>query len=121
MCGRGAGARVGRSTKSATAIALLGIVFGCASALAAEDKSVPEVPAEDIFGFTSPTDIGNPGDIAFANENDGRLGKRDGRYRVLDTKYEFSRTLPDDWWIAGSLFGTFHHTRDVTGLPLDLE
>ena len=35
---------------------------------------------------------------------------------VLNTKYEFSHTVADGWWMAGSLFGAFYHTHDVTGL-----
>ncbi len=80
------------------------------------DKAAPEVPGDDIFGFTSPTDVGKAGDTGFANENDGRFGKRQGTYGVLNTKYEFSRTVADGWWIAGSLFGAFYHARDVSDL-----
>ncbi|HXY89568.1 MAG TPA: hypothetical protein VEH75_02985 [Xanthobacteraceae bacterium] len=75
-----------------------------------------EVPSEDIFGFTAPTDVGNPGDLNFANENDGRLGKRGGGYRALNGKFEFSKTLSDDLWLAGSFFGAFYRVRDVSGL-----
>jgi hypothetical protein len=77
---------------------------------------VLQVPGDDIFGFTSPTDVGKPGDSGFADENDGRFGKRQGTYGVLNTKYEFSRTVGDGWWMAGSLFGAFYHAHDVTGL-----
>jgi hypothetical protein len=86
---------------------------GLSHASAAErGPAVSEVPGDDIFGFTSPTDIGNPGDIVFGNENDGRFGKRSGSYRALNTKYEFSKTLSQDWWIAGSFFGAFNHIRN---------
>jgi hypothetical protein len=77
---------------------------------------VPQVPNDDIFGFTTPTDIGKAGDTNFANENDGRLGKRGGRYDALDSKLEFSRTLSGDWWIAGSLFAAHNHAQNVPGL-----
>jgi hypothetical protein len=80
------------------------------------DKEVAQVPGDNIFGFTSPTDVGKPGDIGFANENDGRFGKRQGTYGALNTKYEFSRTVTDGWWMAGSLFGAYYHIHDVTGL-----
>jgi hypothetical protein len=76
-------------------------------------SNVPEVPGDDIFGFTAPTDIGNPGDTGFANENDGFLGKRSGSYSVLASKFEFSRTLPDNWWIAGSFFSIYNHASNV--------
>src|SRR5476649_2605221 len=75
-----------------------------------------QVPGDDIFGFTTPTDVGKPGESGFANENDGRFGKRQGTYRALNTKYEFSHTVADGWWTAGSLFGAYYHAHDVTGL-----
>jgi hypothetical protein len=78
--------------------------------------SVPQVPNDDVFGFTTPTDIGKAGDTNFANENDGRLGKRGGRYDALDSKLEFSRTLSGDWWIAGSLFSAYNRAQNVPGL-----
>src|SRR5271169_237680 len=80
------------------------------------DKKVWQVPGEDIFGFTSPTDVGKSGDSGFVNENDGRFGKRQGTYGALNTKYEFSRTVADSWWMAGSLFGAYYHSQDVIGL-----
>jgi hypothetical protein len=80
-------------------------------------SGVPEVPGDDIFGFTAPTDIGQPGDTGFANENDGFFGKRSGSYSVLATKYEFSRTLSENWWIAGSFFGAYNHARNVPDIP----
>ena len=48
-------------------------------------KEVAQVSADDIFGFTSQTDVGKPGDSGFANENDGRFGKRQGTYGALNT------------------------------------
>lgn len=86
-------------------------------ALAAESGGgIAQVPGDDIFGFTSPSDVGNPGDSGFANENDGRFGKRDGTYRALNTKYEFSRTVAEGWWMAGSLFGAYYRAASVPGL-----
>jgi hypothetical protein len=79
-------------------------------------KVVLQVPGDDIFGFTSPTDVGKTGDSGFVNENDGRFGKRQGTYGALNTKYEFSRTVTDGWWMAGSLFGAYYHSEDVIGL-----
>jgi hypothetical protein len=79
-------------------------------------KEVAQVPGDDIFGFTTPTDVGKPGESGFANENDGRFGKRQGTYRALNTKYEFSHTVADGWWMAGSLFGAYYHAHDVPGL-----
>lgn len=82
----------------------------------AQAGELPDVPGDDIFGFTSPTDIGNPGDKGFGNENDVRAGKRNGSFQALNTKYEFSRTLTESWWIAGSLFGSYNHSWNVPGV-----
>ena len=89
-----------------------GVLANGATAAPDSMNAVPQVPAEDIFGFTSPSDVGNPGDRSFANENDGRSGKRSGAYNALDTKYEFGRTLDQDTWVAGSFFGAYNHSRD---------
>jgi hypothetical protein len=86
-------------------------------ALASEAvATVPEVPGDDIFGFTTPTDVGNPGDTGFANENDGRAGKRGGTYRALNARYELGHTPAPDWWVGVSLFASHHRVRDVPGL-----
>jgi hypothetical protein len=100
------------------AFALAVACFGAPAAAVAADagKQVAQVPGDDIFGFTSPSDIGNPGDAAIANENDGRLGKIDGRYRALNQKVEFSRTLSEKWWGAASFFTAYNHARNVTGI-----
>jgi len=87
------------------------------AALAFEARAdVPEVPADYIFGFTSPTDVGNAGEKGFSNENDGRLGKRSGAYRALNAKYEISSTFAPDWWIAASLFAAHNFSRNVPDL-----
>lgn len=75
-----------------------------APAAPAAAAEVMEVPGEDIFGFTSPTDVGKAGDKGVALENDGALGTRHGRYRGLAQKLEFSRTFADNWSYAASLF-----------------
>lgn len=77
---------------------------------------VSEVPGDEIFGFTTPTDVGNPGDVGFANENDGRLGKRAGGYRALNTRYELGHTVAADWWVGISAFGSYGYARNVPGL-----
>ncbi len=76
----------------------------------------PEVPGDEIFGFSTPTDVGNPGDTGFANENDGRAGKRGGTYRALNARYELGYTFAPDWWVGASLFASHGHARNVPGL-----
>ena len=78
--------------------------------------TVPDVPGDDIFGFTTPTDVGNPGDTGFGNENDGRAGKRAGTYRALNARYELGHTFAPDWWVGVSLFAGHNFSRNVPGL-----
>jgi hypothetical protein len=71
--------------------------------LRAEDraeKQVAEVPGDDIFGFTSPTAPGKAGDLEYFNENDGRVGKRQGTHGALDSKFALPYIFADNWWLA---------------------
>lgn len=101
-------------------VVLLALAAAPARAADAAPKAVAQtqqtVPGDEIFGFTSPSDIGQPGDTGFASENDGRLGKRDGRYSALNQKFEFSRAIAGNWWIAGSFFLAHNHSVNVTGV-----
>lgn len=74
------------------------------------------MPGDDIFGFTSPTGLGEPGDTGIASESTGGWGKGRGRYQVLTTKTEFSRTFRADFWAAFNVFGTGVRIRDVPDL-----
>jgi len=75
-----------------------------------------EVPGGDIFGFTSPTDVGEKGDRGLALELSSRAGKRSGHYWSPTLKTQFSYTLFDDFAIALSPFVTAHRVRDVPDL-----
>ncbi|MFN3348716.1 hypothetical protein [Pseudorhodoplanes sp.] len=79
-------------------------------------NDIPEVPGDDIFGFTSTTDTGKKGDRGIANEITGFHGRRDGRYNVLSNKTEYSYSPADDWWVAASGFISNHRIRGVTGV-----
>lgn len=84
-----------------------------APAVSAE-KNGADVPSDDIFGFTSPTDVGNKGDFAFANEFDGRLKHRDGIYKAFTTKSEFGYTVSDNFWVGMSGFTSSHRVFNIT-------
>lgn len=73
----------------------------------AHGAEAPEMPGEDVFGFTSTTDVGKSGDKGLALENDIASGTRFGRYRGLTQKLEFSRTFADNWSYAASVFGAW--------------
>src|SRR5918998_3307278 len=75
-----------------------------------------EVPGGDIFGFTSPTDVGETGDRGLAFELSNRAGKRGGDYWSPTLKTQFSYTLADNFAIAVSPFFTGHRIRQVPDL-----
>jgi hypothetical protein len=77
------------------------------------DEKGFEVPGGDIFGFTSPTDVGEKGDRALALELSNRAGKRDGSYWSPTLKNQFSYTPAENFAIALSPFVTAHRIRGV--------
>ncbi len=80
-----------------------------------ESNDIPQVPDDQIFGFTSPTGVGEVGEKGFATELDGRLTKRDGSYNGFNSKSELGYTFAKDWWIGGSFFGGWDRIKGVAG------
>lgn len=115
----------GQSFQKGRCYALAFFLCGAPFATAADmgrslETSAAEVPGDDIFGFTSPSDVGKPGDHGIAIENSFRLGKRDGNYGALSTKLEYGRTLATDFWLGVSAFGSWHDMRGVSSIGADL-
>lgn len=77
-------------------------------------KGTIDVPGGDIFGFTSPTDIGDPCSWGLGSEHTGLAGKRDGSYLALSSKTQLGYTYSDKIAFAFSLFNTHHHWSNVT-------
>src|SRR3712207_3475434 len=75
-----------------------------------------EVPGGDIFGFTSPTDVGRPGDRGIAFELSSRAGKQGGSYWSPTLKTQFSFTPAENFSVALSPWVTAHRVRDVPTL-----
>lgn len=73
----------------------------------------PSVPGGDIYGITSPTDIGDPCSWAFATKFTGRYGKRDGSYFAVTDKNQFSYTYSRDLSFAFSPFFTYNSWSNV--------
>jgi hypothetical protein len=71
------------------------------------NNTIPEVPG----------DVGNKGDLGFANELTGSRGKREGSYRWLSNKMELGYTFAENWWIAGSAFISYNRVHGVPDLP----
>jgi hypothetical protein len=74
----------------------------------------PVVPGGSIFGFTDPTDLGDPCIWNFASENTGRSGRRDGSYFGLTSKSEFSYTYSSNIAFAFSAFTAYTRWSNVT-------
>jgi hypothetical protein len=72
----------------------------------------PQVPSGDIFGFTSPTDVGAPGDRGVAFETTSRFGRREGRYAAGTLKTQLGFTIAENLAVAISPFVTRHDIRD---------
>jgi hypothetical protein len=72
------------------------------------------VAGGDIFGFISPTDIGEPCSFAYAAEVTGRAGKRDGRYVTATKKSQFTYTFSDQLSFAASPFVSAFSWNDVS-------
>jgi hypothetical protein len=102
----------------ALAVTAAGGTPACAQASnGKQNGDVPEVPGDDIFGFTSATDVGEKGDLGFANELNGFRGKREGKYLWLSDKMELGYTFAENWWIAGSAFVSYNRSQGVPDLP----
>ena len=74
----------------------------------------PEVPGGDIFGITSPTDIGDPCSWGLAGEFTGGGGKRDGDYLAVTKKTQLGYTYSDRLAFAVSMFNTWTGWSNVT-------
>lgn len=87
-----------------------GLLAGAALLILAS-PAMPEetVPDDDIFGFTSPTGIGEAGERSIAIENNARIGKGPGTFGSLTTKLQVSEALTDRVWGSFSLYHTSHH------------
>jgi hypothetical protein len=79
-------------------------------------KGTPEVFGGDIFGFTNPTDIGDPCQWYFASENTGFAGKRDGSFLALFSKSEVAYTYSVNLAFAFSAFTAYNKWSNVTVL-----
>lgn len=75
--------------------------------------ATPDVSGGDIFGFVSPTDIGDPCGFAYAAEITGRAGKRDGRYVTATRKSQFTYTYSEQLSFAASPFVSAFSWSDV--------
>lgn len=76
----------------------------------------PILPGGYVFGFTDPTDSGNPCALDFASENDSRWSKRDGQYFALTSKNEISYGAVRNVALSFAIFTTYERWSNVTAV-----
>jgi hypothetical protein len=90
---------------------------GAKSPAAAPAEEIPQVPGGDLFGFTSATDVGDPGGKGIGLETTTRIGKSGGGTFVVPTlKTQFGWTVAEDFSIAASPFLTGVNINGVPGV-----
>ncbi len=90
--------------------------ISCGLAYADDPASWHDIETKYIFGFTTGSGIGLEGEKEFTVESIGRFGKRDGRYRASETKYEFEFTPSQFVQIEFGALGSTHDIAGVSGL-----
>jgi hypothetical protein len=76
----------------------------------------PVMPVGYFFGFTDPTDSGDPCTSELVLDNIAHLGKRDGRYFGSTMGAEISYTVMHNIAVAAGIYGTYTRWNDVTVL-----
>jgi hypothetical protein len=98
---------------SAIAVALL---LSGARAFADDADVYHEIETKYIFGFTEGSGIGLEGEKEFSPESVINFGKRDGRYAVSETKFEYEFTPNQYIQIELGPLAAYYDIRNVTGL-----
>ena len=96
--------------------AAAGFGFGYGTARADDATTWRDIETKYIFGFTTGSGIGLEGEKEFTIDTIGAFGKRDGRYRASETKYEFEFTPSQFIQIEFGALGSTHHISGVTDL-----
>src|ERR1700746_851100 len=75
-----------------------------------------EIETKYIFGFTEGSGTGLEGEKEFSPETVINFGKRDGRYAVSETKFEYEFTPNQYIQIELGPLASYYDIRNVTGL-----
>jgi len=81
-----------------------------------QDRDDEGVETENLFGFTTGSDVGEPGETELTTEIDGAFGKRDGRYTAWRPKLEIGHTPFRNFAISLGASLAYHRIEGVTGL-----
>jgi hypothetical protein len=105
----------GRARACGSILAVAMMLAG-APAIAADADEYHEIETKYIFGFTVGSGIGLEGEKEFSPETVINFGKRDGRYTVSETKFEYEFTPNQYIQIELGPIGSYYNIRNVTGL-----
>ena len=105
----------GKAWICGSAVAVVALFAGM-PAHADETEAFYEIETKYIFGFTTGSGIGLEGEKEFSPETIINFGKRDGRYAVSATKFEYEFTPNQYIQIELGPISTYYDIRNVTGL-----
>jgi len=91
-------------------------LFAGTPARADDADNFYEIETKYIFGFTEGSGIGLEGEKEFTTESVINFGKRDGRYAVSETKFEYEFTPNQYIQIELGPLASYYDIRNVTGL-----
>jgi hypothetical protein len=83
---------------------------------AKSDETQQETDSEDLFGFTTGSDIGKVGDAELSLDTQLRATRRGGRYRVWSPSLEAEYVPAENFSFAGSIAFESFNIRGVQGL-----
>jgi hypothetical protein len=106
----------GRSEAWIRASAIVAMLFAGAPARADDTDAFHEIETKYIFGFTVGSGIGLEGEKEFTPETVINFGKRDGRYAVSETKFEYEFTPNQYIQIELGPIASYYGISNVTGL-----
>ena len=98
------------------AAAAVATLFVGIPAYADDANNFYEIETKYIFGFTEGSGIGLEGEKEFSPETVINFGKRDGRYAVSETKFEYEFTPNQYIQIELGPLASYYYVRNVTGL-----
>jgi hypothetical protein len=106
----------GKTWALGTAMAVATLLAGIPAYADDANNNFYEIETKYIFGFTEGSGIGLEGEKEFSPETVINFGKRDGRYAVSETKFEYEFTPNQYIQIELGPLASYYNIRNVTGL-----
>ena len=106
----------GKTWALGSAVAVATLFVGISAYADDANNNFYEIETKYIFGFTTGSGIGLEGEKEFTPETIINFGKRDGRYAVSETKFEYEFTPNQYIQIELGPIASYYDIRNVTGL-----